>query len=327
MLSWFLRRLMSAFLLVVVLVSAVFFIVRAAPGDPLDQVTAADLGRQDRQLIRERWGLDASPGEQYLRWLGGLARGDLGTSLHQQRPVAEIVGQALPATLLLTGTAYALHLLLAVAAALVMATRRGTRVDRLVDGVGLTFYSLPGFWFGLMLILVFSRQLGWFPSGGLASPDADFMSAPRRLLDVAWHLALPATCLALGSFMSTARHLRASLIEVLDQDYVLAARSRGLPAHVVLTRHVLRNALLPVITLVGLSLPFLLGGAVVAETIFSWPGLGRVTIAAIFTRDYPVIMATTAVTGVTVVAGSLLADLLYMWADPRVRLERGAGRR
>lgn len=331
MLPWLARRLAQALLLVFVLVSAVFFVVRLAPGDPLDQVVQEELGAADRDLIRHRLGLDRSLTAQYGHWLAGAARGDFGLSLRQQRPVSEILGEALAPTLTLTVTAYLLHLLLAVGAALLMATRRGRPLDHLVQGTGLAFYSVPAFWLGLMFILVFARQLGWFPTGGWESADAQFMNPLARGLDHLHHLVLPVATLALGTFMGTARYLRAALEEVLAQDYILAARARGLPSRRILFGHALRNALLPLITLLGLSVPFLLGGALVVEVVFGWPGMGRVTIEAVFARDYTVIMATTLLAAVAVVAGSTLADLLYRWADPRLRLPdlaapKGGGR-
>ena len=320
MISWLARRVAVSALLIFVLLSAVFFIVRLAPGDPLDQVVAEDLGPDSRELIRRQMGLDEPLFRQYLHWLAASSRGDFGTSLSQQRSVAGIIGEALPATLLLTVTAYLLHLLLAVGAAIAMAARPGRALDHWIQGVGLTLYSLPAFWLGLMLIMLLSGKLGWFPAGGMHAPDARYLDWWAWLVDLLRHMVLPVATLALGSFMGTARYLRTSLAEVLDQDYILAARSRGLSERRIMFRHALRNALLPVITLLGLSLPFLLGGAVVVEVVFGWPGMGRVAIEAIWARDYPVIMATTLVSAVTVVAGSLLADILYRWADPRVRL-------
>ena len=318
MLFWLARRILTSLVLVLLVVTAVFFVVRLAPGDPLDQVVEEQLGPEEREFMRQRYGLDRPLLQQYLQWLGDLARGDFGVSLDQQRPVGEILAETVPATLLLTVSAYLLHLLLAVAAGLIMAWRRGSWVDHLVQGVGLAFYSMPGFWLGLMAIMLISRQLGWFPVGGMHAADAAFMSPMIRLLDLIHHLALPVLTLAVGSFMGTARYLRSSLEEALNQDYILAARSRGISERRILIHHALRNALLPVITLVGLSVPFLLGGAVVTEVVFGWPGMGRVTVDAIWTRDYPVIMATTLVAALTVVAGSLLADILYTRADPRV---------
>jgi peptide/nickel transport system permease protein len=319
MISWLARRVAVSAFLIFVLLSAVFFIVRLAPGDPLDQVVEDNLGPENRELMRQRMGLDESLLRQYLHWLSSSARGDFGISLSQQRPVGGIIGEALPATLLLTVTAYLLHLLLALGAAVAMTARSGRAVDHWVQGVGLTLYSLPSFWLGLMLIMVLSGKLGWFPAGGMHAPDAGYLGWWPWLVDLAHHLVLPVATLALGSYIGTARYLRTSLADVLDQDYILAARARGLSERRILFHHALRNALLPIITLLGLSLPFLLGGAVVVEVVFGWPGMGRVAIEAIWARDYPVIMATTLVSAVTVVAGSLLADILYRWADPRVR--------
>ncbi|MCK9994884.1 MAG: ABC transporter permease [Candidatus Krumholzibacteria bacterium] len=319
MISWLARRVAVSAFLIFVLLSAVFFIVRLAPGDPMDQVVEENLGPDDRELIRRQMGLDESLPSQYLHWLAASSRGDFGTSLSQQRSVGHIIGEALPATLLLTVTAYLLHLLLALGAAVAMVARPGRSLDHWIQGVGLTLYSLPAFWLGLMMIMLLSGKLGWFPAGGMHAPDSRYLDWWPWLVDLAHHLVLPVATLALGSFIGTARYLRTSLADVLGQDYILAARARGLSERRILFRHALRNALLPMITLLGLSLPFLLGGAVVVEVVFGWPGMGRVAIEAIWARDYPVIMATTLVSAVTVVAGSLLADILYRWADPRVR--------
>ena len=254
-----------------------------------------------------------------------MLRGDLGMSLRQQRPVTEIIGEAVGPTLLLTVSAYLLHMVLALLAGTTMAARRGRPTDHLLQGVGLVLYSLPGFWLGLMLIMFFAGRLGWFPVGGMHAPDAAFMPGPARLADLLHHLVLPVATLALGSFMGMARHLRASLDEALAQDYIVAARARGLSERTILWRHALPNALLPLVTLVGLHLPFLLGGAVVVEVVFGWPGMGRVTVEALWARDYPVIVATTLLSAVAVVAGSLVADVLYRRVDPRVRPGAGGG--
>ncbi len=324
--AWLCRRILSSLLLVFVLATAVFFLVRLAPGDPLDQVAAPDgLTLADRELIRARQGLDGPLARQYARWLAGLPRGDFGWSTAQQRPVREIVAEAAGPTLLLTVTAYLLHLLLAVGTALAMAARRGRAVEHALRAAGLAFYSVPSFWLGLLLILLFGRVLGWLPLGGMRAPDAAFLGDGARFFDLLRHLVLPVLTLALSTFMGTARYLQAALDEALGQDYIIAARARGIDEAVLLRRHALRNALLPLITLVGLHLPALLGGAVVVETVFGWPGMGRVTVDALFARDYPVIMATTVLAALAVVAGSLLADVLYRRADPRVRRPAGAG--
>lgn len=320
MIFWLARRIAVSLVLILVLMSTVFFVVRLAPGDPLDQVVQEEFRDHDRELMRRQLGLDGSLFDQYLRWLRASAGGNFGTSIAQQRPVGSIIAESLPATLLLTVTAYLVHLLLALGASLVFAFRKEGFWDRWIQGTGLVLYSLPAFWVGLMFILLFSRKLGWFPAGGMYAPDAAHLHWWARQVDLMRHLFLPVATLALGTFIGTARYLRNSLDEVLGQDYILAARARGLSERRVILRHALRNALFPVITLVGLSLPFLLGGAVVVEVVFGWPGMGRVAIEAIWARDYPVVMATTLVSALTVVAGSLLADVLYRWADPRVRL-------
>lgn len=320
MFPWLARRLLSSLLMIVLLVTAVFAVVRLAPGDPLEAGGPDTVEARDRELLRERLGLDQPLATQYLRWLSGSLRGDWGTSLRQQRPVADVVGEAIGPTLLLSVSAWLLHLALAVPAAVLMSARRGTAVDHAVGGAGLVLLSVPGFWLGLMLMLLFARQLGWFPAGGMHGADAAFLPTGARLLDLLRHLALPVLTLALGSFMATARYLRAALDEALGQDFILAARARGIAEGRLLWRHALPHGLLPLVTLAGLQLPQLLGGAVAVEVVFGWPGLGRVAVDAIAARDYPVVMAVTLMSAVLVTAGSLLADLGYRRADPRVRL-------
>ncbi|MBC8426346.1 ABC transporter permease [bacterium] len=326
MTGYVLRRLAGAALLVLALLTAVFFLVRLAPGDPAELHLDPDLGDAQRAQVRARLGLDAPLHVQYLRWLDGvLLHGDLGRSLQYHRPVTGLLGEAIPNTLLLTVSAYVVHLALALLSGVWMARRRGTRAERAATVGALTLYSLPAFWLGLMLILVFSRALGWLPAGGLHAPDAALMSWPARLWDTVRHLVLPVVVLGVASAAGTARYLRSSLVDVLASDYILAARARGLSERAVVCRHAVRNAPLPAVTLAGLNPPFLLGGAVVTETVFAWPGMGRLAVDAIYARDYPLIMGATALSAVMVVLGNLLADLAYGWVDPRIRLG-GRGR-
>jgi peptide/nickel transport system permease protein len=321
MIAYLLQRAVTSILLILALLSVVFFLIHAAPGDPLDRYLDPDLDAAQREQIRHRLGLDRPLLVQYGEWLTGVIfRADFGHSLRQFRPVTSIIGEAVPRTLLLTVIAYLVHMLTAISGGVFMAKHRGHFLERSATVLGLTAYSLPSFWLGLMLILLFCRQLGWFPAGGMASPDAAFLPWYQQLLDRVHHLVLPVLLLGVSSAVGTARYLRNSLAEVLAQDYVLAARAKGLPEHTVLWKHALRNGLLPVITMAGLSFPFLLSGAVVTEVIFAWPGMGRVAIDAIWARDYPVIMGTTALAAVMVVLGNWVADLLYALADPRVRL-------
>lgn len=325
MLTWLGQRILNSLILVFLLVTAVFFVVRLAPGDPLDLLVTEEMRPEDRQAISHRFGLDRSLPEQYLIWLNSLVHGDAGVSFAKHRPVLEIIGETLPLTLLLTTTSYLLQLLLAIGAAMVMSTRRGSWLDNWIQGTGLVLYSVPSFWLGLMMILIFSGVLGWLPTGGLHSVDAEFFGPGERLVDSLRHMILPVLTMALSMFMGTARYLRTSLDEVLAQDYILAARARGVPPRSIFFRHALPNALLPLVTLIGLHLPFLLGGAVVIEVVFGWPGMGSLTVDALGERDYPVIMMTTLVAGLAVVTGSLLADILVMKVDPRTRRPGGGG--
>lgn len=316
-----LRRLFHAVLMVTGLLTMVFFLVHLMPGDPVGLISEQHLGGEGRDLVRQRLGLDRPLLEQYWSWLSGVARGDLGTSLRQQRPVLDIIAAALPNTLLLTVSAFLLELTVGLLVGVATARHPRRRRSRALNTGGLVLYSLPSFWLALVAILVFARNLGWLPAGGMQSPDAAWLAPGPRLVDLLRHLLLPVLVLGLGNIAVSARFTRASLARVLASDWVLAARARGIPERRLVWRHALRVASLPVITWVGYSLPRLVGGAVAVEEVFAWPGLGRVAVQALLARDYPVIMAVTAVVAVMVAVGSLLADLLARWADPRLRLD------
>jgi len=319
--AWLLRRLAAALAIVFAVVTLCFVVIHLAPGTPF-------LPGQDRPIdpavverLRARFGLDQPLPVQYARYLGALARGDLGESFSQRRPVADAIAGALPNTLLLTGSALAIDFLLGVAIGVVQAARARRRLDVALTNATLFLYSLPTFWLGLLLLLVFGQWLHWFPVGGVTHPVLhDSMPLGLRLLDRLHHLALPALTLGLVGAAGTARYQRAALLEALGEDYARTARAKGLAEPRVLVDHALRNALLPIVTLLGLALPFLLTGAVVVETVFTWPGLGKLAADAIAGRDYPLVIATTMISSVLVVLGSLLADLLATAADPRVRL-------
>jgi peptide/nickel transport system permease protein len=321
MLAYVLRRLLSSALLIVALLTLLFFLLRVLPGDPVQLYTSPELDPGLEAQIRHRFGLDAPLPVQYLRWMQAfLLRGDFGVSFVSQKPVSELLRGAVPNTLLLAGLALVLRLVLGVALGILSAVRRGRLLDRVLTVGALVLHSIPSFWLGLMLILIFAMRLRWLPAGLMHGLDAQSLPFLARLRDGALHLVLPLAVLVLGGVAGTARYMRASLIEVLSQDYVRTARAKGLRESRVVLAHALRNALLPIVTLVGLSLPALLGGALVVETIFSWPGMGRLTVNAITSRDYPVILATTFLSAVLVVLGNLLSDLGYSWLDPRIRL-------
>jgi peptide/nickel transport system permease protein len=275
--------------------------------------------------LRARFGLDEGLGTQYAKYLGALATGYLGESFTHRRPVGELLVRALPNTLSLAGAALVLDFLLGMALGVFQAMRARSAADVALGAGTLFLASVPTFWLGMMLVIVFGQWLHWFPVGGVEDAAlSGTLTWPGRLLDRAWHLALPACTLGVVGAATTARYQRAAALDATAHDYVRTARAKGLTEGAVMRQHVLRNALLPTVTLFGLSFPFLLTGAVLIETLFAWPGMGRLAADAILQRDYPVVSATLLVASVMVVAGSLIADVLMSVVDPRVRIQESA---
>jgi len=314
-----LRRLAVVGLLALLVVTVAFVVVQAAPGSYADTIDNSRLSPETRQLIRARYGLDRPAHQQYLSWLGAVAKGDFGDSFLYRAPVARVIARALPPTLLLAGTALLLDLILGLVIAVAATRRPFGWADRITTVLSLGVYGIPAFWLAGVLILVFSLLLGWFPASHMRSVGAQDLTGFAGLLDLLHHLALPALCLGLVGAAGTARYLRSTLLDVRTSRWMLAARARGLPRWRLLWIHSLRPALLPVVTILGLSLPILVSGSVVIETIFSWPGMGRVLYNAARARDIPLILGTTLVGTVAVIIGSLVADLLYVVVDPRTR--------
>lgn len=300
-------------------VTLTFLLLHAAPGDPVRRLlgpTATDdqLAAQRRQL-----GLDRPLTEQYADWLTRFARGDWGTSLGTGRAVRELLAAAWPPTVRLIALSLLLSYLGGVIVGAAQAARGGSRTDTALSVVTVTLFSLPGYWLGLMLVMIFSYWARVLPAFGAAGLDTEYLTPWGRVMDAGRHLALPLATLTLIGVGATARFVRGAMLDVLGQSFVIAARARGLSPVRVLRRHVLRNALIPVITLLGLSLPALFSGAVFVEAVFGWPGVGGLLVQAVQARDYPVVMAATAVSAALVVAGNLLADGLAAWVDPRLR--------
>ena len=314
-------RLLQAIVVVLVVATLTFALIRIAPGDPFaSTLDNPNVTPAIRAEWRHAYGLDRSIPEQYLRYLGAVARGDFGWSFSMQRPVREAVAAAFPKTLLLMGSGLLLSFAAGIALALIQAARPGSPTDRAVTGASLFVYSLPDFWLALMLLLVFALGLGVLPAGGAADPLLhDQLGGWGRALDTGRHLLLPASTLALIGTAMVARYQRGALLDVMPQDFIRTARAKGAAEGTVLRRHALRNALLPTLTLLGLSIPALFGGSVFVEKIFAWPGMGLLAVNAVATRDYALVTAVVVIAGVAVVAGNLLADVLYVIADPRLR--------
>lgn len=315
-----LRRLAAALLLLLLILSITFVLLHLAPGDPTALLQDSRIPQAQRERLRHVYGLDRPLHEQYFTWLRAVAlEGDWGVSLVQQRPVTTLIAEALPNTLMLASAAlaldYGLGFLLGVAAA----RRPGSLADHLIRFFSLLLFSLPLFWLGLMAILLFSYVWPILPPSHLHSVGAEQMGPAARLLDLLRHLILPACVLALASAGGTARFVRNSLLETMGQDYIRTARAKGLSERRVVWVHGVRNSLVPILQLFALSFPALLNGSLVTEVVFSWPGMGNLTFNAILTRDYPVILGATALSGIMVVLGNLIADLLHGVVDPRVR--------
>jgi len=326
MLRQLVRRISLGLGIVFVVVTATFLLVHLAPGDPVHLWVAPGAGAEEIANARRALGLDRPLAVRYVSWLADFIRGNWGLSLVQQRSAARVILDALPHTLLLSATSLLLTYLGGILVGTVQAIRQRSAIDTGLTISTLVIYGMPAYWLAIMLVLVFSylsARFGWpgwlqFPALGVTSLDAEFLGPWGRVIDRLRHLALPLITLAAIGIAGTARFVRGAVLDVRPLPFVRTARAKGMGPIVVEIRHVLRNALLPIITLLGLSLPALFSGTVFVEVIFAWPGMGRVMVDAVGGRDYPVVMATTAVFAMLVVLGNLLADALYALADPRI---------
>jgi peptide/nickel transport system permease protein len=321
MLPFLVRRLLSAAAVVAFAATLAFALLHLAPGDPITAMYAdPEVSESVRQHWREYYGYDRPLPEQYLRYVRGVLTGQLGQSAPLHRPVADVLAEALPNTLLLMGAALLGSFALGIGLGVLQAMKRGRLGDRATNVVTLFFYSVPDFWLALAMLFVFADRLRLFPVNGMFDAiDYEYFTPLERVLDRLHHLVLPATTLALLSAAVVARHPRSALLEVIGEDYVRTARAKGLRERTVIMRHALRNALLPVITLVGLAFPALLGGAVFVEKVFAWPGMGWVAVNAISAHDYPLLTACVIVGSTMVAVGGLIADVLARLVDPRLR--------
>ena len=318
MTQYLIRRLLQGLLTLLAITVIVFLLASAYPGGIMNayeenpNATAEDLAR-----LRAKYGLDDPLPVRYFKWLGNVARGDLGVSFVSKQPVLVEIGQRLPNTLLLMGVALIVTLLLAIPLGIVSALRQYSLTDTILTALAFAGNSLPVFWFGLLLIIVFHVWLRWFPGSGMST-----LGQPFSLVDLGWHMVLPVSMLALVTAAGYMRYMRSSMLDVKTQDYMRTARAKGLRERQVNLRHGLRNALIPLVTLLAFEIPALFGGALYTETIFSWPGMGRLFYERAVKGDMPMTMALVLIFSALTIVSMFLADIVYTLLDPRIKLEK-----
>lgn len=314
MFSYIVRRLLIAIPILFGVTVVNFIIINMAPGSPVDMLIDPNITAADLEMRRQALGLNDPLYMQYFRWAGNLLNGNLGYSMTSFQPVAGMIAERIGPTVLLMGLALTVGVLIAIPLGIISASRQYSKVDYLATGGAFIGISVPSFFMALGLIYIFSLQLKLLPSGGMITLGGNGGFGDRLL-----HLVLPVTVLGISIAGKKIRYVRSSILEILGEDYLRTARAKGLREFIVINKHALRNALIPIITVVGLEIPILLGGAVITEQIFSWPGIGQLTMASIMSRDYPTLMGLNLLAAVMVLFGNLVTDILYSIADPRIK--------
>ncbi len=310
------KRLLISIPLLLGITFISFGIMKLAPGDPATMFLDPHMSLADMAQVRHNLGLDRPVHVQYFFWLKSILSGDMGYSTLSGKPVFLAIVERLPATLLLSVTSLILILVITFPLGLISGAKKGGRFDHWVTILSFIGLSLPTFWVGLVLILTFSLKLGLFPTAGFADPG---LSGWQQLLSILHHMALPLITIMVGGIAGLTRYHRFGIISILSQDYIKAARARGISNRLILYKHAFKNAALPIITILGLELPGLISGSFIIEYIFSWPGMGQLGIASVFARDYPILMGTILFSAILIILGSLIADVAYAVVDPRIR--------
>ena len=324
MLTYAVRRLVLAVPLLLGITFVSFLVIHLAPGDPTEVLTGdlrADASADTRKILRETYGLDKPLHVQYWNWLSRLARLDFGRSFSPDgRPVLTKIGERLPVTLLLNVVEMLIIVAIAIPIGVMSATRQFSTFDKVTTVFVFVGFATPDFWLALLLMILFGVQLGWLPISGLRSLNWEYMSFWSQQWDFVSHLLLPIFVATVGGLAGFSRYMRQSMLEVVRQDYIQSARAKGLAERVVIGKHALRNALLPIVTILGLSVPGLIGGSVIVESIFAIPGMGQLMVQSVFERDYPVIMGNLVIVATLTLVANLVADIAYGLVDPRIRV-------
>ncbi|MFA6142901.1 MAG: ABC transporter permease [Candidatus Omnitrophota bacterium] len=323
MLSYIAKRLIGLVPVFLGITLISFFVIHLAPGKPTDMQASLNpkVSFEARMRLEKLYGLDKPLGVQYINWLKRFLVFDFGRSYVDDRSVSEKIVERLPVTLLINVSSIVLILFIGIPLGIISAVKKGSIADRATTVFAFFGFSAPEFWLALLLMNLFAIQLGWLPISGIKSLDFDYLSFSGKILDVARHLILPVVIAAFGALAGISRYMRASMIGIIHQDYIRTARSKGLKESDVIYKHALRNALLPVITILGLSIPGLIGGSVIFESIFAIPGMGRLFYESVMARDYPTILGVLSIGAILTLLGNLLADIAYSYADPRIRVK------
>jgi ABC-type dipeptide/oligopeptide/nickel transport systems, permease components len=324
MVTYVIRRVIQAIPILIGIAIISFLIVHLAPGSPIDKFRTPRVSTEQLNNLIRMYGLDKSIPEQFLSWISSFFQvwktdnqGHFiawGFSFTDGRPILEKVVERIPATMLLMGTALATTVVIAIPVGVLAAVKQYSIADKVITVLATVGYALPSYWLGIMLLYIFAIDLNLFPLYGMHT-----LGGSDDLPDLAWHMVLPVASLTIQSVAGWSRYMRASMLEVMRQDYIRTARAKGLPPSRVITKHALRNALIPIVTLLGLTIPTLLSGAVITEAIFGWPGLGNMGYQAVIDRDYPLVLAFVMIGGAMVILGNLIADILYAVVDPRIK--------
>jgi peptide/nickel transport system permease protein len=309
-----LRRALSTIPVLIIISILAFLLVKLMPGDPMDMMIDTTITGYELELQREALGLNDPLPVQYIKWAGQILQGNLGYSIRTNEPVSKIIIRRIPPTLSLMGISLIISLLIAIPAGVLSAVKQYSRFDYSVTLFTLAGVSIPTFFLGLTLIYIVAVKLDLLPTGMIMTPGA-----PPNIVDRIRHLILPTIVLGLNGVAVYTRYMRSSMLEIIRQDYIRTARAKGTKEYRVIFVHALRNGLIPIITLLGMSLPTLFSGAVITEQVFTWPGIGKLMVDSVFARDYPVLMALILITAILVVAGNLLSDILYTLVDPRIK--------
>lgn len=317
MTTYIIRRLLWALVILILVTLVVFFVIRLLPGDPLiiflgQSQELGNLSMEQLEALRAEYGLDKPIMVQYVNWVSGLLHGDLGTSIYYHEKVSKLMLERFPVTLHLGLTAFVISTILGVLLGLFAAIRRGTWIDTLATIMSNIGITIPVFWLGLLMMYVFGLKLGWLPIAGYTSPFDNFWLSTKQSI-------MPVICLSITGLGFNARQTRSSMLEVIRQDYVRTAWSKGLTERMVILKHALKNSLIPVITLLGIGIGMVFGGSVLVETVFAIPGVGRLLVTSIFAQDYVVIQSGTLVVSTIIVMSNLIVDISYGWFDPRIR--------